>query len=426
MKNKQKLRFLVQLLYLLITIMSAFIDLRWTMSIILVSMILGGTYYCGWACPFGTVQEMMGKLARVCRIKQRKVPKALHKYLKYSRYIILLLITLLTSNIIFTIMSLEPRNTLSSLLTGNLPTLLSDVVIGVFLLSSLFYERLYCNYLCSEGAKYGLISSIRPFTIHRNKNSCISCDKCNKVCPMNIDISKSKALRSTQCINCFKCVDTCPVEDVLTYKLIQFDKRTIGVYILLLVILIPGLMFKKSLEYTTDSQFNPTDASTITQSSVDIDVTSDDEIDNSSTIDSSTIDSSTIDSSTIDSSTIDSSTIDTIIASSNEDNDVSSTADSIIGSITSSETLYTDGIYSGVGEGFRDKIYVDVTIENDVITNVEVTQHQDDRKWYNRAYDTIRNRILDSQSTDVDLVSGATYTSEGIRDAVANALEKAK
>jgi len=401
MKNKQNLRILVQLLYLIITVMSAFIDLRWTMSIILVSMILGGTYYCGWACPFGTVQEMMGKLARICHIKQRKVPKALHKYLKYSRYIILLLITLLTSNIIFTIMSLEPRSTLLSLLTGNLPTLLSGVVIAVFLLSSLFYERLYCNYLCSEGAKYGLISSIRPFTIHRNENSCISCDNCNKVCPMNIDVSKSKALRSTQCINCFKCVDSCPVEDVLTYKLIRFDKRTIGVYILLMVILIPGLVFKKSLEDTTDNNFNQTDMLTITQSSVDIDITSDDEIDSSSTID-------------------------TIIPSSNEDNDISSTTDSIIGSITSSDTLYTDGVYSGVGEGFRGKIYVDVTIENDVITNVEVTQHQDDLKWYNRAYDTIRNSIMETQSTDVDLVSGATYSSEGIRDAVANALEKAK
>jgi len=399
MKNKQKIRILVQVLYLLITVMSAFIDLRWTMSIILVSMILGGTYYCGWACPFGTLQEMMGKLARVCHIKQRKVPKALHKYLKYSRYIILLLITLLTSNLIFTIMSFEPRNTLLALLTGNLPTILSGVVIGVFLLSSMFYERLYCNYFCPEGAKYGLISSIRPFTIHRNENSCISCDKCNKVCPMNIDVSKSKALRSTQCINCFKCVETCPVEDVLTYKLIQLDKRTIGIYILLVVILIPGLMFKKSLEDTTESSLNQTDTSTLSLSTSDIGLTSDDDISNS---------------------------IDSITPSSDENNDISSTTDSIMASITSSETIYSDGVYSGVGEGFRDKIYVDVTIESGVITNVEVTQHQDDRKWYNRAYDTIRNRILDTQSTDVDLVSGATYTSEGIRDAVADALEKAK
>lgn len=399
MKNKQKLRILVQLLYLLITVMSAFIDLRWTMTIILVSMILGGTYYCGWACPFGTVQEMMGKLARVCHIKQRKVPKALHKYLKYSRYIILLLVTLLTSNIIFTLMSFEPRNTLLSLLTGNLPTLLSGVVICVFLLSSLFYERLYCNYLCYEGAKYGLISSIRPFTIHRNETSCISCDKCNKVCPMNIDVSKIKTLRSTQCINCFKCVDTCPKEDVLTYKLIRFDKRTISIYLLLMVILIPGLMFIKSLEDTPDNKFNQIEASTLSKSSDDIDITSDDDINN---------------------------TIDSITPSSDEDNDISSTTDSIMASITTSETLYSDGVYSGVGVGFRGKIYVEVTIENDVITNVEVTQHQDDRKWYNRAYDTIRNRILESQSADVDLVSGATYTSEGIRDAVANALEKAK
>ena len=380
MINKQKLRLLVQMLYLLMTGMSAFIDLRWTMSIILVSMVLGGTFYCGWACPFGTLQEMMNKLARLFNIKQRKVPKYIHKYLKYTRYIILLLITLLTSNIIFSIMSLEPRNSIITLLTGNLPTILSAVTIVVFLFGSMFYERLYCNYLCSEGAKYGLIGSIRPFTIHRDDDSCISCNKCNKVCPMNIDVSKSNALRSAQCINCFKCVDACPKENVLSYKLIKFDKRTIGVYILLMVILVPGLILIKSAKTTSDQ----TSTTTTAISSTDIEITSD------------------------------------------EDNDISSTSDSVMTSTTSSETLYSDGVYSGVGDGFRGAIYVDVTIENGIITNVEVTQHQDDRKWYNKAYDTIRSRIIDSQSTDVDLVSGATYTSEGIRDAVFNALEKAK
>ncbi|MBI9012673.1 MAG: 4Fe-4S binding protein [Clostridiales bacterium] len=380
MINKQKLRLLVQISYLFITLMSAFIDLRWTMSIILISMILGGTYYCGWACPFGTLQELMNKLAKYIKIKQRKIPRYIHKHLKYTRYIILLSITLLTSSIIFSIMSFEPRNSVLELLTGKFPTILSAVTIGVFLLSSLFYERLYCSYFCSEGAKYGLIGSIRAFTIHRDDDNCISCNKCNKACPMNIDVSKCKTLRSAQCINCFECVDACPIENVLSYKLIRFDKRTIVIYFLLMVILIPGFLVKKSVETVSD-QTNP---STLPITSADIEITSID------------------------------------------DQDISSTSDSVILSSSSSETLYSDGVYTGVGNGFRGSIYVEVTIENDVIVNVLVTQHQDDRKWYNRAYDTIRSRIIDSQSTDVDLVSGATYTSEGIRDAVANALEKAK
>lgn len=395
MINKQKLRLLVQVLYLLMTGISAFIDLRWTMSIILVSMILGGTYYCGWACPFGTLQEMMSKLARLINIKQRKVPKFIHKYLKYMRYIILLLITLLTSNIIFSIMSLEPRNSIITLLTGKLPTVLSAVTIVVFLFASMFYERLYCNYLCSEGAKFGLIGSIRPFTIHRDDDSCISCNKCNTVCPMNIDVSKCNALRSAQCINCFKCVDACPKENVLSYKLIQFDKRTIGVYILLIAILVPGFILKKSADQTNIP-------------STDIEITSNGVSNTSDSIVTSTTSSADIE------------------ITSNEDNDISSTSDSVMTSTTSSDPLYSDGVYSGVGDGFRGPIYVDVTIENDVIINVEVTEHQDDRKWYNKAYDTIKSRIIDSQSTDVDLVSGATYSSEGIRDAVADALEKAK
>lgn len=96
--------------------MSAFINLRWTMSIILFSMVLGGTFYCGWACLFGTLQELMNN--------------------KYTCYIILLLINLLTSNIIFSIMLGELRNSMITLLTGKLPALLSALSVVAFLFSS--------------------------------------------------------------------------------------------------------------------------------------------------------------------------------------------------------------------------------------------------------------------------------------------------
>ncbi|GAA0181739.1 hypothetical protein SH2C18_42280 [Clostridium sediminicola] len=85
-----------------------------------------------------------------------------------------------------------------------------------------------------------------------------------------------------------------------------------------------------------------------------------------------------------------------------------------------------DGIYKGDGEGFRGIMTVAVTVQNQQIITVEVVAHNDDRKWFNRANDIIPDRIVENQSTDVDLVSGATYSSLGIKDAVNDALNKAK
>jgi len=75
---------------------------------------------------------------------------------------------------------------------------------------SLFTKRFFCRYLCPTGAKYGIYSLIRPITI-RKDDSCINCNKCNEICPMGINVPKTKSLASPNCINCYKCIEVCPV-----------------------------------------------------------------------------------------------------------------------------------------------------------------------------------------------------------------------
>ncbi len=87
---------------------------------------------------------------------------------------------------------------------------------------------------------------------------------------------------------------------------------------------------------------------------------------------------------------------------------------------------YADGVYSGSGFGFRGTIDVEVTISSGQISDVIVTDHQEDMKWYNRAYYEVVDRILAANSSKVDSVSGATYSSLGIIDGVYEALEKSK
>ncbi len=85
---------------------------------------------------------------------------------------------------------------------------------------------------------------------------------------------------------------------------------------------------------------------------------------------------------------------------------------------------YNDGTYYGSATGFRGLITVKVVIENGQIASIEITDSSDDTAYLNRASALIAS-ILSSQSTNVDTVSGATYSSVGIINAVRNALAQA-
>ena len=83
-----------------------------------------------------------------------------------------------------------------------------------------------------------------------------------------------------------------------------------------------------------------------------------------------------------------------------------------------------DGVYTGSGQGFNGPIRVRVTVSGGNITNVEILSHSDDAPYFNRAKAVI-GRLLGKPGKSVDTVSGATYSSRGIIDAVRNALANA-
>ncbi len=86
---------------------------------------------------------------------------------------------------------------------------------------------------------------------------------------------------------------------------------------------------------------------------------------------------------------------------------------------------YKEGIYYGTAEGYNGDIEVAVVIQEKSIKAVLVTKNNDDERFFNRAMDVVKN-IMKKQSTDVDVVSGATYSSNGLINAVKNALKEAE
>ena len=88
-----------------------------------------------------------------------------------------------------------------------------------------------------------------------------------------------------------------------------------------------------------------------------------------------------------------------------------------------------DGTYEGSANGFSGKIKVSVVIKNQTIRSIigiYIVKTSDDAGFFNRAKEGVTASILEKQSTDVDTVSGATYSSKGIIEAVSNAMEAAK
>lgn len=90
------------------------------------------------------------------------------------------------------------------------------------------------------------------------------------------------------------------------------------------------------------------------------------------------------------------------------------------------EGAYKDGSYTGEGYGFGGTVAVQVQIEGGKIATITITNAKKEDSAYLTMAEDILEVIQEEQTAEVDTVSGATYTSEGIRDAVKEALEQAE
>lgn len=87
---------------------------------------------------------------------------------------------------------------------------------------------------------------------------------------------------------------------------------------------------------------------------------------------------------------------------------------------------YADGTYNGEAQGYGGTVSVAVTIQDGTITDVAiVSAKQEDAAYFDAAKGVI-DEILEAQTTEVDTVSGATFSSNGILHAVTDALGKAE
>lgn len=203
-----------------------------------------GRHFCGWICMFGGLQEFIGMIGKKLFKKRFNVPAKIDNILIYLKYLVLLVVLVLTWKVgELIIRPYDPFVAYSHLSTG-LASVWGEfavglIILGITLIGSLFYDRIFCRYLCPVGAFLGIASKLSFYQIKREDNTCTHCKICDKTCPVNIDISKKPGITSPECINCLECVTDCPTKKETLFTTI-FRKRISPLQVGILGLLIYG------------------------------------------------------------------------------------------------------------------------------------------------------------------------------------------
>jgi polyferredoxin len=168
------------------------------MIVFLLFAVVYGKLLCGKVCPFGIVQDWIYTIPFPVKIKTFRGDKIL-RYLKYLVLLFVLIMPFWGNT--------EPADEHSLPASGVLVSVLS-------LFTFLMIYRPFCKYLCPYGAFISLLNLIAPYKYRIDKNKCIDCNKCAKVCNMNIAVHKTP--NHPECIRCGKCKKACPVKAVYT------------------------------------------------------------------------------------------------------------------------------------------------------------------------------------------------------------------
>jgi urocanate reductase len=96
------------------------------------------------------------------------------------------------------------------------------------------------------------------------------------------------------------------------------------------------------------------------------------------------------------------------------------------GDTETEESMYVDGMYSTSAEGYGGEIELNITIADDVIEEIEVVSHEETEGIGDEAINEIIDQAIGQQSTEgIDVVSGATVTSNAVIEAIEEAFELA-
>ena len=184
-----------------------FIFIFWLFIAVTV-LVWGRGVFCGWLCPFGSLQQLMHSAGQWLGLKrfQRLLPKPLHdklKWIKYGIFFALLAVSFYSMETAEKLAEIEPFKTTFIVGVWN-RTWPFWLFIGGILGWSFFSERPYCKYICPLGAGLAIPGKFPLFRLKR-KAECQTCHACAAGCGSHA-IDKAGKIDPMECMSCLDCM----------------------------------------------------------------------------------------------------------------------------------------------------------------------------------------------------------------------------
>ena len=160
--------------------------------------LLFGRGWCGYACWTAMVLDFL----------PHKAPQQPRMKLGFVRYIVFgMSLVFVTALFLLRVPQIETVM-FWSFIIGNI----LYYITGISLAFALKDNRAFCKYLCPITVFLKPASYFALLRVKNDKEKCVYCNKCRKICPMDVDMTDNsrKRLNGTECILCFKCIDECP------------------------------------------------------------------------------------------------------------------------------------------------------------------------------------------------------------------------
>lgn len=186
------------------------------LAAVIIVAVAAGAAFCSWICPFGAVQEWLGKVGRRLFKRQLALPRRIDVPLRNLRYVVLALIVYMT--IRAASLWFAAYDPFKIMFGFEIETTLGWAILAATILVSLVIDRAWCKYLCPLGAVITLVAKVSPLKLQRNADICVDCNLCTRACPVRIDVAHLSVAPQAECVKCLECLEACRKKGALALE----------------------------------------------------------------------------------------------------------------------------------------------------------------------------------------------------------------